>query len=278
MVDIGFSLQASYDLPWEQVIGCLHDAGFGAVSPVWSPELPLELLSTSVQAHNMVIQSLHAPHGGLAYLWDSKVPGSAQAEQRIIGYIDACARFQIPLAVMHGWQGLDYTFPAEPLDFSVFDRIVAHAEKKQVAIAFENLEGPEFLAALLDRYSGTHVGFCWDSGHERCYTPGWDFLHHYGDRLIMTHLNDNFGVTDPSGRLQGTDDLHLLLFDGNTDWNHTVQRLKQARPQEILNFEFKIRPKGDRCKMDLYSKLPLEQYIARACTGAKRIAYHYFED
>ena len=276
MVDIGFSLQASYDLPWEQVIGCLHDAGFGAISPVWSPELPLEALATSVQAHNMVIQSLHAPHGGLACLWDSKAPGSAQAEQRIIGCIDACARFQIPLAVMHGWQGLDYTFPAEPLDFSVFDRIVAHAGKKQVAIAFENLEGEEYLEALLRRYQDLpHIGYCWDSGHDHCYPHKLNFLEVFGQRLIMTHINDNWGLRDPGGVPTGDDDLHFLPYDGNICWEAAISRLKNLPKQTILNFELKKRAASTTPEDLIYDTLSLEEFFRLAGQRAWRIADLY---
>jgi hypothetical protein len=56
-----------------------------------------------------------------------------------------------------------------------------------------------------------------------------------------------------------------------------MAKLKQARRQEILNFELKIRPKGDRCKTDLYSKLPLEQYLTNAYKAACRISAEYFE-
>lgn len=34
------------------------------------------------------------------------------------------------------------------------------------------------------------------------------------DRLIATHLNDNYGVSDYGGVITPTDDHHLLPFDG----------------------------------------------------------------
>ena len=130
----------------------------------------------------------------------------------------------------------------------------------------------------MERYEGCPaVGFCWDSGHEQCFTPQRDFLRHYGNRLVMTHLNDNLGVTDPSGVFSGTDDLHLLPFHGKTDWDRTVCRLKAAKPQDILNFELKIRPKGDRCKLDLYSKMPLWQYFQEAYQRAALAVKDYWE-
>ena len=93
----------------------------------------------------------------------------------------------------------------------------------------------------------------------------------------MTHLNDNLGITDPDGNLQGTDDLHLLPYDGNTDWDAAIRRLKAANQQEILNFELKIRPKGDRCKLDLYSKMPLQEYLQLAYERASQVSKEYWD-
>ena len=129
---------------------------------------------------------------------------------------------------------------------------------------------------ILQRRS--RVGFCWDSGHECCYNPGWDFLKDYGDRLIMTHLNDNLGVEDPGGRLQSTDDLHLIPGDGIIDWKSAMQKLKASRRQEILNLELKIRPYGDRCRLDLYSQIPMESYFREAYRKACRVVSSYFDE
>lgn len=47
----------------------------------------------------------------------------------------------------------------------------------------------------------------------------------YGDKLIGTHLNDNLGIKDFTGKITWLDDLHLLPFDGIADWDSIVQRL-----------------------------------------------------
>ena len=44
-----------------------------------------------------------------------------------------------------------------------------------------------------------------------------------------------------------------------------------------MNFELKIRPKGDRCIKDLYSKIPLEEYLAQAFERAQSVVSGYFE-
>ena len=276
MIDLGFSLQPRYGCPDSEVIRLLSEAGFSAVSPVWSPELALEELAACAQREGMWIQSLHAPHGGLASLWDSDDPMSAATRDKILGCIDACARFQIPVTVVHGWQGLVYTFPEGPLDFSVFDRIVDHAGQKGVSIAFENLEGEEYLEALLTRYRDRpYIGYCWDSGHDHCYPHKTDFLKAYGQRLIMTHLNDNRGLRSPEGIPTGNDDLHFLPGDGNICWQQALDRLKGLPKQKILNFEIKKRSFSTAPEDLIYDRLSPEEFFRLAGQRARQTADLY---
>ena len=273
---IGFALQGQYDIPLAQMIKLLGEAGFSAVSPRWSPDLDLEGLAKCVCENAMTLQYLHAPQKNLPLLWQPELPEAIEAKDNILRAIDDCCKYQIPILVIHGWQGLYYTFPSEPLDFCFFDCIVAYAGEKGVQIAFENLEGEEYLDALLMRYCNEpHVGFCWDSGHDHCYPHKTDFLQAYGNRLIMTHLNDNFGLRDPSGRPDGKYDLHFLPYDGTIDWDNALLRLKSAPVQEILNFEIKLRSHSTN-RADLpYLHLSPEEFIRLAATRSFQIAEKY---
>lgn len=276
MPDIGFSLQPQYDLPITQVIALLNASGFSAVSPVWSPALDLESIAASTQKHNMTIQSLHAPHRNIPLLWNPDSPLATEAQRNIFFCTDACAYFQIPIMVLHGWSGLIYTFPKEPLNFRIFDEIVDYAQKLGVCVAFENLEGEEYLNALLTRYQGlSHIGFCWDSGHDHCYPHALDFLESFGDQLIMTHINDNLGLRDPSGIPSGDDDLHFLPYDGNIRWDDTIRRLKNAPRQAILNFELKLGSPSANPKDLLYDRIPLKDFLKEAGNRARQIALLY---
>lgn len=276
MVELGFSLQPSYGCEQGRVMELLCEAGFSAVSPIWSDEPALDTLASYAAKHNIAIQSLHAPRGGVAPLWTPEDPLSGQVEQRITHCIDACARFQIPIMVMHGWQGVHYTFPGEPLDFSAFDRLVEHAEKSKVCIAFENLEGEEYLEALMTRYRELAcVGFCWDSGHDNCYPHNLDFLARFGDRLVMTHLHDNLGLRDPGGVPSTKDDLHLLPFDGKISWEQALGRLKDMPKQKILNFELKKRAVTDVPGILDYDSLSPEEFFFLAGQRARQIADLY---
>ena len=236
----------------------------------------LEAIIRQADMRNMTVQSLHGPLRGMPAMWSPDPEIAQPIAQELMQSAADCAAYGIPLLVVHPWNGVDYTFRQEDLFFDHFDAFMAHAESLGLCVAFENLEGPEYLEALLERYSA--AGFCWDSGHERCYPPGRDFLQRYGHRLVMTHLNDNLGVTDPAGHLSGTDDLHLLPGDGTLDWDDAIRRLNTAKRQEILNFELKIRPKGDRCRLDLYSQMPLMQYFREAYQRACRAVDGYFDN
>ena len=276
MIKLGFSLQTQYAIPAKQVIELLKINGFSAVSPLWSPGLDLDALLACVQEHGMTIQSLHAPHRGIPLLWQPDDPQSAETQDNIMGCIASCARYQIPIMVIHGWQGVIYTFPKEPLNFRFFDQMVDYARDLGVCIAFENIEGEEYLDGLMTRYRDqNHIGFCWDSGHDHCYPHTMDFLESFGDRLIMTHLNDNLGLRDPSGVPSGKDDLHFLPYDGNIDWNQAMNQLKDAAKQDILNFEFKTRSKSDAPSDLLYADLSPEAFFQAAGQRARQIAQLY---
>lgn len=276
MQKIGFSLQAEYTLPISDIIPLLKQAGFDAVSPVWSKSLDLHSLNNLASENNMVIQSLHAPHKGVELLWKPELSEAAEIINGVMSCIDACEQFNIPIMVLHSWSGLFYTFPSEPLNFSFFDNMVEHAKQKGVSVALENLEGEEYLEALMNRYKNEkHVGFCFDTGHDFCYPHNTDFLAAYGDRLIMTHINDNLGLRSAEGIPSGFDDLHYLPFDGKIDWQSTIEKLKDKPKQHILNFEFKTRSHSTEKADLIYDNMSLTEFIKLAGIKAQKIAKIY---
>ena len=152
-------------------------------------------------------------------------------------------------------------------------RIVAEkARALGVQIALENTEGEEYLARLLNDLADLpNVGFCWDTGHELCYNRSQDMTALYGDRLISTHLNDNLGITDPE-HIFWTDDLHLLPFDGISDWQSIANRLNRCGFTGPLTFELTTASKPDRHENDKYAAMPVEDYLTDVLTRAKKIA------
>ena len=273
---IGISLLGSYAVPTPQAIRMIAAAGFDAVSPVWSEKTDLDEVIAAARENGLAVQSLHAPFGKVDRLWSRDEEESAPVLARVMASLEECIRHRIPVLVAHVWIGFEYEFNGDDLYFGNFEKLVSRAAEQGVRIAFENTEGQEYLFALMEHFEGNDaVGFCWDSGHELCYNHSEDLLARFGDRLLMTHLNDNLGISRFDGSIYWTDDLHLLPYDGVADWEDNIARLRASKPLEFLNFELNLASKPDRHENDRYGQMPLEQYLAEAYTRACRIAYRY---
>ena len=273
---IGISLENEYGIPMAEVLEIIKSVGFEAISPVWKSEEALTEISDTAKALGLELQSLHAPFRKAADMWRSEPSVCDPVRNELLCLIDSCSHFQIPILVVHTWIGFDYKFEKDALYYENFDEVVSYAEKKRVKIAFENTEGEEYLYALMEHFAHSDaVGFCWDSGHEMCYNRSVDLLAKFGDRLIMTHLNDNLGISRFDGKIFWTDDLHLLPFDGAMDWDDNILRLQRSRHMPILNFELSTKSKPHRHENDVYGQMPLALYFTEAYKRACKIAYVY---
>ena len=273
---IGISLESKYGQPLEEVMEIIKKIGFDAVSPIWTTLDEIEKTARIASRLGLELQSLHAPFTKAAALWAREGEKTAAAKKELFDVIDACERFGFPITVVHTWIGFEYEFDKAALYYGNFDEVVDYAASKAVKIAFENTEGQEFLFALMERYEGNSaVGFCWDSGHELCYNRSRDLLGDFGNRLIMTHLNDNLGISRYDGKIFWTDDLHLLPYDGIADWDHNIERLRAAKHMDILNFELTTHSKPNRHENDVYAKMSLVEYLTEAYKRACRRAYRY---
>ena len=274
---IGISVENDYySIPTTDVVRLLKKIGFEAISPSWKSKEVVEEVVNVARECGLEIQSLHAPLGFAGQLWTDDKSLYQPALDAHFASIDACFELNIPILVVHVWAGFGYCVDGLVFNFTNYDKIVNYAKEKGVKIAFENTEGEEFLDALLEHYKDDDiVGFCWDSGHEMCYNHSRDLLGDYGDRLLVTHINDNLGIRDYNGNLTWLDDMHLLPYDGVADWDLNVERLKKSKPLEVLNFELNIKSRPDRHENDIYAQMPIEQYFTLAYQRACKIAYKY---
>ena len=215
----------------------IRQAGFEAVFSeivgTCDPKQVANLQNRCAQL-GLSLDFLHAPFRGINDFW---VPGLAYRNLRngIYGTIDAASEAGIPMVVCHvssGW------FPPQLCDvgFERFDALVDYAVTKNVKIAFENLRKVGNLAAIMERYENIpEVGFCYDCGHEHCYTETVHFLELYGDRLFCTHIHDNHG-RDHSD-YWGDPDEHLMPFDGNLNYADMMNRIRQTNYAGTLMLE-----------------------------------------
>lgn len=259
------------ELSPEEQLHHIKRSGFDGFFALWQQPGQLDTLARVGQALNLVFQSIHAPYRNAKNMWVDGESGE-HALQELLDCLADCRRLQVPIMVTHVYKGFDIEPPNE-LGVTRFGKLIDAAKAANVKIAFENVEGEEHLALLFDRFGHyDHVGFCWDSGHELCYSHRRDMLKEYGKRLFATHLNDNLGVSSADGSIAPTDDLHLLPFDGIADWDDIAKRLDRCGFDGPLTFELSVASKPGRHDNDHYSQMPTEQYFALAYARACRVA------
>lgn len=267
---LGLNVGVGFDLPETEQIRMIAAAGFDACFVPWKRERSLEACAEQIAKSGLIFQSVHAPFGHVETLWDEGEEGELYTDE-LIDCLHGCQRFDVPVMVVHSIKGMDRHSPNER-GLSHFARLIEEAEKTSVRLAFENVEGLEYLDAVMERFGGSpSVGFCWDTGHEMCYNFSEDVMAKYGDRLIATHFNDNMKMHDPSV-VTWYDDLHLLPFDGRADWQGIMDRIVRHGYEGILTFELLIKNKPIHHYHDAYAAWTAEEYYAHAYERACRVA------
>jgi len=176
--------------------------------------------------------------------------------------IDAAKEAEVKTIVHHVG---GYWVPPQMNDLGIsrFDAMVEYAVKRGVRVAFENLQHIGNISALLDRYENIpEVGFCYDCGHEHCYTETIPFLDLFGKRTFCTHLHDNWG-RDKENPMKDAD-YHLLPFDGNIDYSVMMKKLDRYGYENSLMLEC-----GPGAK---YKDLSAPEFFALAYERVKRIS------
>lgn len=222
-----------------------------------------EILMKKAEKLNLPCEYIHAPFYGMDDIWHDDSGELAEIMLKdLYATIDDCSDCCVKYAVLHAIIGMDNCTPT-PLGLERLDDVIDYAVKKNVYLAFENTEGEMYLEAILNRYKDVgNVGFCFDSGHELCYNYGKDILSKYSDRLFVTHLNDNKGMT--GDELTFYDDSHLLPFDGIADWRGIAKRIKKGDYKGTLSFEVISKGRPTRTDNDIYQCLSAQEYVDKA--------------
>ena len=174
-------------------------------------------LPGQVQQAGMEVDNIHADFGGASALWLDTLEWEDVAEE-YFGYMDLCSNNQVPIMIVHLTDPGRFP-PPNQLGVDRMKRFVERAEKKNVSIALENLENHHYLRHLFDRIYSDNLGFCYDSGHENCWTNGENLLERYGGLLMALHLHDN----------DGSGDQHKLPGDGTVNWIQVAIHLRQCK-------------------------------------------------
>lgn len=246
------------DVSFEACLDSMKAAGFDGVFTGWTPG-DMVRRAAIIREKGLYFQSVHAPFTKAHKPWEEGEEGEAEIDS-LIECIRECSAAGVPIVVIHPIIGMDRHNPTD-LGIERFSRLVKEAEKLGIMLAFENVEGIEYLEKIIAELgSSPAVGYCWDTGHEMCYNGSMDVPALFGDKLICTHLNDNLGQTDPNV-ITWLDDSHLFPFDGIADWQGIADRLDRINYSGELTFELTIASKPGKNTHDIYKDLTLDSYF-----------------
>lgn len=242
----------------------IKDAGFCAFFTGWERE-NTEAIANEAARLGLFQQSIHSPFAKdykVSHLWNGGEEGEF-VTRALIDCVKDCARFDIPIMVIHPFIGFrDHTPTQTGLDN--YARVIETANKLGVKLGFENVEGEEYLAAIMERFwNEPSLGFCLDTGHEMCYNRSKDMLALYGEKLCHTHLNDNLGVRGDD--ITFYDDLHLMPTDGIADWHGIMERIRATGYDGVLMSELSYADTTGKNGIEhKYAQMPIDEFMAEA--------------
>jgi len=257
-MDIGVFTWFGFRYPFDEIIKMIKDAGFRCVMTWWGDEFketngPKEMEPEIIRKNGLYIENTHFTFTGINALWEDTLDGKELLD-RYLSYIGDCKTYEIPTAVMHVSSG-DNPPPFGQLGLDRFKRLIEKAERDGVTIALENLRKPEYLDFVFTNIKSGKLKFCYDCGHENCFTPDIDYLAKYGDQLAALHLHDN----------DGTGDQHLLPFSGTVNWKRIIAHLKRIGYKKPLTLEI------DAQYIDVSKDYTAPEYLSKAMESANKL-------
>ena len=251
----------TFKIPFEERLRLIKENGFDGVMLGFSDGLQYTQYEI-VHNFGLEIENVHSPFDRMNALWDI-CPLSTYILDRTLECVRVCGENGIKTMICHPTDGL---VPPKVTKFGLenFFKIIDSGEKHGVDIAFENIQLPEFLDVIFGKLGDSkRVKFCYDVGHENCFSKGTNCLEKFGGRLACLHIHDNDGKTDG----------HLIPFDGNVDYSLFLKRLKGLKAQPPLSMEVYM------SKSPIYKNAAPDSFVKRCADAADKLEklYGYVE-
>ncbi len=106
-------------------------------------------------------------------------------------------------------------------------RVLDLCKETNIPLAIENISQNEVFFEIFKHIDNSYLKFCFDSGHNNCFSPEFDFLENYKDKLICLHLHDNMGKADE----------HTLNRFGTINWDKIAKTLASIDRDISLDYE-----------------------------------------
>ena len=195
------------EVPEKERLHAVRAAGFDAVMIHWGAMNGVDACARydAVVQAGLDVHTVHFPQEHTADFWREGDAGDRLTDQAVQAVREIGER-GIAHMVVHTTRRLETPEPG-PIGARRFARIAEAGEKYGVNIALENTRFLHYNQYLFRHIDSPRLRFCYDCGHNHCFTPGEDALGMFADRLVTTHLHDNHGARDE----------HLLIGEGDID-------------------------------------------------------------
>lgn len=230
----GISFYFGFDNNFKLRAKMIKDAGFDCVIANADPRLDKQngkfcKQMKQLRKNDLKPSSLHMRYKkvDLPNFFKNNKTGD-QIEKNLIKDVKVASKYGFKCVVVH--------LAGKPSKIGIerINRILKICEKKNVPLAFENLNHEEAFHYVMQKFNHPYVKFCYDVGHNNVFHPEIDYLKLYGDKLICVHLHDN----------DGKKDLHTFNCFGTIDWKNIAKKLAKC-PEVNLDYELMPQHKHD---------------------------------
>ncbi len=256
MRKIGINTRSTSGITDERYVELIAELGFdSAFSDIHFGREDLHKISDLLAKKGIAHEYLHSDFSHINDIWLDTLDGEAMFK-KLIDDIDCTEEIGVPISIIHLSSGNNPP-PITDIGRARYTKLVDHAAQKNVSIAFENLRKLANVAWAFEAFEDAeNVGFCWDCGHENCYTKSIEFMPLFGKKLISTHIHDNSGIQD-------SDD-HVLPFDGSLNFSRFAEHIRNSGYTGTLMLEVFRSP-------DFYKNVDPEAFIIKAADSIKKL-------
>ena len=175
MRKLGISMPGAIAVSDQEFIETMAAAGFNATfTGVWEKQRQ-QSAANLLAKNGIAYETLHAPFGHINDMWLDCEGGDVMLDE-LKQTVDHCVMVGADIAVVHLSAG-DLAPTVTDLGRARFAKLVEYAQQKHVRIAFENQRKLANIAWAFETFSTADgVDFCWDCGHESCFTPGRQYM------------------------------------------------------------------------------------------------------
>ncbi len=233
----------NYDIPIEEQIPLIKDAGFSHVSlgaddkhTGYLDPVRIKELKTLVRNNGLKICSIHTP---LSMEMDLSSVDKDVAAKTLEVYkkcIDAAEFLEAEMIIFHAIGFADDIHEErKKILVEQVRSMLEYVGSRKIKLALENLSYPHSLEVLhhcFESVKDDRLGFCYDSSHDNLTPEPGKILEQYGGRLIKTHISDNYGSYDD----------HNLPFDGTYDWEEFYRIFAGVGFKGVFLLEVEMKP------------------------------------